>query len=201
LIADDLDINRDLLSFILKPTGFEICMVADGAEAVAQAEAWLPHVVLMDLRMPVIDGYEATRRIRAALGSNVKIIAVSASVFNENKQLAKDAGVDAFLAKPYNPSELLELIRQLTGIKYVSQKKQQTEQSVESVPELPTSEEIQRLPSDLTAQLFEATCRADYDQMLALAEKASSYEASIGRRLRKLIESYDYGALQKILKT
>ena len=119
LVADDDAQNCDLLEQMLLPIGFETRTAEDGAQAVAQCQAWLPHLVLMDLRMPVMDGYEATRRIRAAHGPAVKIIVLSADVLTANQQQARAAGADAFLGKPFQEPDLLETIKALTGVEYI----------------------------------------------------------------------------------
>ena len=119
LVADDQQDNCELLERILVPLGFEVRSAGDGAQAVAQCQAWSPHLVVLDLRMPVLDGYEAARRIRAAHGPAVKILVHSASAFAEDRQRATTAGADAFLPKPLQEAELLESIRQLTGVTYV----------------------------------------------------------------------------------
>ena len=118
LVADDDAANRELLEEMLRPIGFEIRTAVDGAQAVAQCQAWRPHLVLMDLRMPVMDGFEATRQIRAAHGAAVKIMALSAGVLEENQQQALAAGVDVFLAKPFREAELLETIKGMTGVEF-----------------------------------------------------------------------------------
>ena len=110
--------NRLLLEQLLGAVGFETRTANDGAEAVATCVQFLPQVVLMDLRMPVMDGYEATRRIREAHGTGVKIVALSASVFVDNRTQALVDGADAFIAKPFREEDLLEQIRQLTGVEY-----------------------------------------------------------------------------------
>jgi PAS domain S-box-containing protein len=120
LVVDDKEENRDLLTAMLRPLGFEIRESADGEQAVADVAAWRPQVILMDLRMPVMDGLEATRRIRAGAGPEiVKIIAVTASAFDEDRQAAQAAGVDGFIAKPFRESELLESLQRLAGVEYV----------------------------------------------------------------------------------
>src|SRR3954453_15014970 len=80
LIADDIEDNRQLLAQLLAPVGFPIRLATNGAEAVQEFEAWRPHLILMDFRMPVMDGHEAIRRIRAKAGGQIpRIIAVTAS--------------------------------------------------------------------------------------------------------------------------
>src|SRR5947199_242458 len=87
LIADDVEDNRQLLAQLLAPVGFETRLATNGAEAVQQFERWRPHLILMDFRMPVMDGHEAIRRVRAlAGGKEPKTIAVTASAMDENRQ-------------------------------------------------------------------------------------------------------------------
>ncbi|MDZ4686185.1 MAG: PAS domain S-box protein, partial [Planctomycetaceae bacterium] len=87
LIADDIEDNRQLLAQLLAPVGFEVRLATNGAEAVREFEGWRPDLILMDFRMPVMDGHEAIRRIRAMVGGeHPKIIAVTASAMDENRQ-------------------------------------------------------------------------------------------------------------------
>src|SRR6185436_10129796 len=106
LIADDIEENRQLLSQLLAPVGFEIRLATNGAEAVREFEHWRPHLILMDFRMPVMDGHEAIRRISAmAGGKELKIIAVTASAMEENRQALMEVGADDFIGKPFREAE------------------------------------------------------------------------------------------------
>ena len=201
LVTDDSQENRYVLQYLLASVGFEIRTAKDGAEAVALCKEWAPHLLLLDLRMPVMDGYEAARQIRAAHGSAVKIIALSACVFAEDQQQALAAGADAFLSKPFLQEELLELIKQLIGVDYVNDdsKAGAVEPPASGKPEVPTADEILRLPTGLVASLREATILADYDQMLELADQVAIRDGDLGRRLRQLVERFDYRTLQHVL--
>ncbi len=203
LAVDDERENRNLLERMLVPAGFELRIANDGAEAVALCKEWSPQLVLLDLRMPIMDGFEATRQIRAEHGSTVKILALSAGVFAENRQQALDAGADMFLGKPFRQGDLLERIKQLTGVDYVYRDVEEEKPADLSTSEatLPTAVEIDQLPAELVEQLSEATSRADYDQMLALVEQMAARNETISRQLRQLVERFDYVTLQKVLKT
>ena len=167
----------------------------------ALCKEWLPQLVVLDLRMPVMDGFEVTRQIRAEHGSTVKIIALSAGVFAENQRMALDAGADMFLGKPFQEGDLLEQIKQLTGVDYVYRDVEAEKPAAlsESEAKLPTAVEIGQLPAELVNQLREATSRADYDQMLALVEQMAVHNETISRQLRQLVERFDYNTLQKVL--
>ena len=120
LIADDIEDNRQLLAQLLAPVGFEIRLATNGAEAVQEFEQWRPHLILMDFRMPVMDGHEAIRRIRAmAGGEDTKIIAVTASAMDENRQELMEIGADDFISKPFREAELFQKIHAHVGVEYV----------------------------------------------------------------------------------
>ena len=122
LIADDAEGNRNLLVQLLDPVGFVTRVVTNGQDAFDEFEAWRPHLILMDMRMPRVDGYEATRRIRATPGgSDVAIIGVSASAFAEMRQGVFDAGVDEFITKPFRVGELFAKIGELLGAEYIEE--------------------------------------------------------------------------------
>src|SRR6202521_3245723 len=120
LIADDIEDNRQLLAQLLAPVGFEIRLATNGAEAVREFEQWRPHLILMDFRMPVMDGHEAIRRIRAmAGGADLKIIAVTASAMDDNRQELMGIGADDFVGKPFREAELFQKIHVHLGVEYV----------------------------------------------------------------------------------
>jgi len=104
-----MQILRDLLT----NAGFEIVEAENGEQALAAVANQRPDLILMDIQMPIMDGYEATRRIKADPTSGViPIIAVTSHVMDGGEQKARDAGCDDFVAKPYSPRELLAKIRQ-----------------------------------------------------------------------------------------
>ncbi|MDO8754337.1 MAG: ATP-binding protein, partial [Anaerolineales bacterium] len=114
LIADDKDDNRVLLSQMLGRIGFEVREVVNGEQAVQEFKKWRPHMILMDTRMPVMNGYEAIKRIRSSVdGKKVKIVSVTASAFEEDRKKAMEIGADDFLGKPFREDVLLEKIKAL----------------------------------------------------------------------------------------
>jgi signal transduction histidine kinase/ActR/RegA family two-component response regulator len=113
LVVDDHRAARQLLMRLLSPIGFQVREAADGLEAVEAWHAWSPHVICMDERMPVLDGREAARRIKAAPGgTSTLIVALTASGFDEDHVDLRAAGYDAFLIKPYSETELLRILQQ-----------------------------------------------------------------------------------------
>ncbi|PWF55033.1 ATP-binding protein [Massilia glaciei] len=117
LVVDDVDANRQVLKDLLEHVGFEIALAVNGREGVRVAGEWRPDAVLMDIVMPVMDGLEATRVMRALPGGGgLRIIAISASVTREDEGATYEAGVDAFMSKPVRQNRLLEKLGELLGL-------------------------------------------------------------------------------------
>jgi two-component system, cell cycle response regulator DivK len=111
VVEDQLD-NRQIIRDMLAPTGYEITEVGNGEEALAAIAKQRPDLVLMDIQLPVMDGYEATRRIKAdpALRS-IPIIAVTSYALSGEETKARSAGCDEYVPKPFSPRQLLAKIR------------------------------------------------------------------------------------------
>jgi two-component system, cell cycle response regulator DivK len=114
LVAEDQEDLRAILRFTLEGAGYDVVEAMNGAEAVAKAETERPNLVLMDIQMPILDGYEATRRIKALAGmAQTPIVAVSSFAMKGDEEKARAAGCDAYVTKPYSPRQLLALVRKL----------------------------------------------------------------------------------------
>ncbi|WP_286744273.1 ATP-binding protein [Aquabacterium sp. UBA2148] len=119
LVVDDVTTNRQLLLEMLRPLGFDTLEAADGQEAVQLAQRCPPDLVLMDLAMPVLDGLSATRMLRATQGTqDIAVIALTANASDQHRQDAQQSGANAFLAKPFDRQELLDLIGQTLGLSW-----------------------------------------------------------------------------------
>jgi len=192
LVADDAPDNRELLAQMLEPVGFSVRCVADGRAALEEFEEWRPRLVLMDMRMPVMDGYEATRRIRAMPGgADVAIIGVTASAFAEMRQGVFDAGVDEFVGKPFHESELFDKIAQLLGAHYVYEEEKEEATPEPEVESMFSAEALAALPKDLTDRIRNATVSADFDAVLELADEVGRIDERLAAALRNLAERYD----------
>jgi len=110
LLAEDVEINQEIIAVLLEPTGIMIDMAFDGKEAIAMASKTIYDLVLMDIRMPVVDGLEATRIIRAS-GGAMPIVAMTANVFTEDIKACIDAGMDDHIGKPIELVDLLGKLR------------------------------------------------------------------------------------------
>ena len=112
LLVEDNEMNRDMLSRRLQRKGFEVVIAVDGQEGVDMATSETPDLILMDLSLPVMDGWEATRRIKADDGTNgIPVIALTAHAMQGDEDKALEAGCDDYDTKPVNFKRLLEKIR------------------------------------------------------------------------------------------
>jgi len=116
LLVEDNELNRDMLSRRLSRKGFDVQFAFDGQEAVEKAKALMPDLVLMDIGLPVIDGYDATRAIKSDEATKlIPVIALTAHAMAEDRKRCLDAGCDDFDTKPIDLSRLLEKIQTLLG--------------------------------------------------------------------------------------
>ncbi len=120
LVVDDRLESRLLLVKLLSAVGLQVKEAENGQEAIALWENWSPHLIWMDMRMPLMDGYEATRRIKSTLkGQATVIIALTASAFEEDRLVVLSAGCDDFMRKPFREEVLWEKMAQHLGIQYL----------------------------------------------------------------------------------
>jgi two-component system, cell cycle response regulator DivK len=112
LVIEDQEDNRAILRDLLTTVGYELVEAVDGADGVAKAEAEKPDLILMDIQMPVMDGYEATRRIKAIPAcASIPVIAVTSYALSGDEAKTRAAGCDGYVAKPYSPRQMLATIR------------------------------------------------------------------------------------------
>ncbi|HYD07005.1 MAG TPA: response regulator [Reyranella sp.] len=116
LVVEDTEDNRQILRDLLGMAGYDMIEAHDGAEGVNQAAAHKPDLILMDIQMPVMDGYEATRRIKANPElKDIPILAVTSYALSGDEQKARAAGCDGYIAKPYSPRQMLAKVREILG--------------------------------------------------------------------------------------
>jgi two-component system, cell cycle response regulator DivK len=116
LVVEDTEDNRQILRDLLTAAGYELIEAVDGETGVAMAGEHRPDLILMDIQLPMIDGYEATRRIKAdpAL-AHIPIIAVTSYALSGDEEKTRAAGCDGYIAKPFSPRQLLGKVRELVG--------------------------------------------------------------------------------------
>ncbi|CAK0759092.1 hypothetical protein CCP3SC5AM1_250017 [Gammaproteobacteria bacterium] len=185
LIVDDESVNRAILRELLKPVGFDINEASNGLAALEIFEHWQPSVVLMDLRMPIMDGYETTRRIKLTMaGRTTPIIMVTASIFTDDKLTG---GVDAFLRKPFKVEELFETIGRCLNLHYIFAN------DVEPTPA--TASTSVALPLDFVNAMRQAISEGDIAHLMELIDQAETLNGDAARTLRTIANQYDYDGL------
>jgi two-component system, cell cycle response regulator DivK len=113
LVVEDQEDNRQILRDLLANAGYDMIEAEDGQQAIAAAAQHRPDLILMDIQLPMLDGYEATRRIKADPALNaIPIIVVTSYALSGDEERARAAGCDAYVAKPYSPRALLAKIRE-----------------------------------------------------------------------------------------
>jgi len=195
LVVDDQEDSRALLVKILSSVGFEAYEATDGAQAVACFEDIRPHAVLMDLRMPAMDGFETTRRIKQSpRGAITPIIAVTASTFEDDRRRALDGNMDDFVAKPFHDTEVLEALGARLGIEYLymDEVRTPTPTMLPIAAEPSSSESLSDVPSQLLDELRSATVAAEYDRALELVGDLAATVPATAEELRRLVRSFDY---------
>jgi PAS domain S-box-containing protein len=204
LIVDDSDDNRKLLVRILEGSGFRTMQASNGREAVEVFSKLHPDLILMDIRMPVMDGYEATHEIREKPGGgSVKIVFVTASAFDRTRQQAMVYGADDFVGKPFRVPELLDKIRFHLDLEYNQAPKGSTpakQADATGAAGGPAPDFAGRLPPDVVVRLREATAKADYDAILEEIGRLYSVDTQAAQAFQSLIERFEYQKLLDLLK-
>jgi PAS domain S-box-containing protein len=197
LIADDRDENRCLLKDMLSPLNAQIIEAVNGVEVLNNAAEFEPDIIFMDLIMPVMDGYEATRRIRQNGSLNHTIvIAVSASVFNQVREASAAAGCDDFLAKPVQWDELLKLLRTYLKADWICDDTKAPEPEPEPVPFIPP-------PKKEIAELYQFVITGDIEgigELLTRIESLGPGFVPFTTKIFQLMNTYQLDEIQKIIE-
>ncbi len=198
LIAEDQLENRILLHKILEPLGFDIRDAVNGKDAVEIFEQWHPDLIWMDIRMPIMDGLEATHRIKATdAGLHTKIIAITALALEEEKTEIMQAGCDDFIRKPYRNTEIYDILSRHLGLRFVYEEKPVTPPAE---PELDLQpQQLSILPSDLIQLLNQAVIESNPEDITLLINKIFALDPAIGRALRVIAGKFDYYRILKLI--
>ena len=198
LIVEDQMESQLLLTQLMKSVGFPVKVAENGARAVEIFQSWQPNLIWMDRRMPVMDGMEATRRIRNLPGGkSVKIVAVTASAFKEQREEMLNCGMDDFVRKPYRFSEIYESMTKQLGVKFTYADAAATEPASDVTL---TPEMLEVLPPDLRRELRDALESLEGERIGAAIQQVPPYDAKLHGVLRYLVENYNYPAIIQALQ-
>jgi CheY-like chemotaxis protein len=198
LVADDNPMNRELIAATLGPMGFEVSGVADGLEAEAVFHEWKPHAILMDMKMPVLDGYEATRRIKATPeGQQTFILGLTASAFEEDRSAVLDSGASDFMRKPFKQDELLAVLGKQLNLRYLYS--EETPPLAAMTEAAHATADFSSLPEELRAGFLKACGEADYERLVELCEQFVDMDSTAAERLRMRVNAFDYDGIAQLL--
>ena len=204
LVVDDKEVNRALLVKLLTPLGFAVREAANGREAVEIWQAWEPHLIWMDMRMPVMDGYEATRRIKATTkGQATVVVALTASALEEDREIILSEGCDAYMRKPFREHDLFETLRRHLGVKFLYQQpttQPETTRASKSDDRERLARRASALPATLLEDLRKATILGYQDEILQQVARIVELDALLADELAGLAKNYEHDKMLALLE-
>ncbi|MEG4394744.1 response regulator [Microcoleus sp. BROC3] len=217
LIVDDREDNRQLLVKMLSPCGFGLQQATNGHEAIEMWENWHPHLILMDLRMPVMDGYEATKQIKAKIKQreqekgkmNIshpdspipKIIALTASTIEGRQAFALLVGCDDFMSKPFRKTDIFDTLNKHLGVKYLYSDSTDfistgDRNYLSSSPSNAALAYLPTLPAEWIDNMKQVIRSADFDLIVRTIDEIRDAHPEFAEILQGHLDNFDY---QKIL--
>jgi signal transduction histidine kinase/DNA-binding NarL/FixJ family response regulator len=200
LVVDNDSKNRLLLIHLLSSTGFDVQEACNGQEAIEKWSVWKPDLILMDMRMPVMNGYEATRKIKAATDHHFPlIIALTAHAFEEEKQQILEIGCDEFMRKPFQKEELLLKISTLLNLQYSY-----------TNPEFNTNNysdfvldqaALNVMPKEWIEQLYQSVSQCRDRLTYQLIQQIPPEYSSLAQALTDLTENFQFDEIIKLINS
>ena len=203
-VIDDRETNRLALKRLLESVGFQPRTANNGHEAIALWQEWQPDLIWMDMRMPIMDGYEATRQIKAR--SRVKetvVIAITASAFEEQRAKILDSGCDDFVAKPFTERIIFDKLTQHLGVKFIYQAESdyhRANTANSNSIEL-SREDFAALSPTLIASINQAAIAVDSSQIEQLIKEIPEDKQYIVRSLTEMLAEYDFDRIIDLTQT
>ncbi|MEG4007820.1 AAA family ATPase [Microcoleus sp. Pol11C1] len=215
LIADDAFDNRQLLLKLLSAIGFEVYEAKNGREAIEKWEQYSPHLIFMDMRMPVMDGYEATKQIKAKASSNsplvnsgggiesqsTAIVAITSSSFEEEKAIVLSTGCDDFIRKPFREANIFDALHKHIGVQFVFEELNAAPSFTENEVNVLTKTAFSELPPELVANLQQAISNLDVEQMQAVISQIREINQPLARASAACIKNFQYEQLLNLIHT
>ena len=199
LAVDDKQANRKLLIKLLSPLGFEVKEASNGQEAIVIWDEWEPHLIWMDMRMPVMDGYEATKYIKSTTkGNATAVIALTASVLEEEKAIVLSAGCDDFVRKPFKEKTIFETLSKHLGVKYLYEELEFQDGDNLAAQPL-TSDSFCVMPQSWLVRLSNAVLEADSEITMALIQEIPDSEVSLATKLTQLVRQFQFETISDLI--
>ena len=193
LIADDRLDNRLLLIQLLTPFKFQLSQATNGQEVIEMWEKHSPHIIFMDMRMPVMDGYEATKHIKATTkGQSTAIVAVTASTFDEEKAVILSAGCDDCITKPFRDTSIFEALEKHIGVKFIWEETKPNQNFNPIETHILTKSAFATLPPELVNNLHQAITNLDLDFMQTVISQITLINQPLGNAIAGCIKTFKY---------
>ena len=193
LVVDDRWENRQIVLKLLEPIGFEVKEASNGKEAVEVWQEWQPHLIWMDMRMPVMNGYEATEYIKSQLqGQATYIIALTASTFEEERVIVLSAGCDDFVRKPFRENVLFDKMAQYLGVEYIYAESESQEKEAIQANFVFEPAALEVMPSKWLTQLKEAASELDEDLIADLLAQIPDEHTLLAQALQNKVSDFDF---------
>jgi signal transduction histidine kinase/DNA-binding NarL/FixJ family response regulator len=206
LVVEDGWENRQLLVKLLQPLGFEVKEAVNGLEALEILESWKPHLIWMDLRMPVMDGYEATQQIRTKLeGQAMAIIALTAHLFKEERAAILSAGFDDCVTKPFREVELFAVMSKHLGVRYLYEESMTSEASNEknvwSEENVLSVEAIALLPNEWLSNLKRSIIIGDPNAMELAIAPIRTQNYALASAIASALDNFEYDNILDLIES
>jgi signal transduction histidine kinase/ligand-binding sensor domain-containing protein/DNA-binding response OmpR family regulator len=201
LVVDDSPENRLILSSLLEEAGFSVLLAENGKVALDVFERDTPDFIWMDMRMPVIDGYEAVRQIRRRPGGDtLPIVALTATAYKEQRLRILDSGCDDIVVKPFREHEIFDMMTRFLKIAYVYDQGTEPEPITGSGTEL-TSGRLAELPAQILKDLDEATLELDLDAIQEVIDRIAELAPDTARELQAITRDFEISRIRTLLSS
>jgi len=207
LVVDDRERDRELLVKMLSQVGFDVAQSSNGKDAIVKWEQWEPHLIFMDMRMPFMDGYNATKKIKStAKGKNTIIIAITANIFADKPSLILSFGGDDIIYKPIQSGIIFDKISKHLSLDYVYQEIRNDRGDCDLVEKSLNSSEfilaLSKLPKSLIIELEKATLMVEQSLLVPLLDQIYSYDNELTKTIQNHLDNLEhYKILEAIEKT
>ncbi|SKB13861.1 putative Mitogen-activated protein kinase kinase [Planktothrix sp. PCC 11201] len=202
LIVDDRWDNRQLLVKLLSPFGFELLEAINGQEAISIWEQLSPHLIFMDMRMPVMDGYEATQHIKSTIkGQATAIIVITASSFEEEKAIVFSCGCDDFVRKPFREENILEMLQKHLGVQFIFEDVNILPISSKNEVDYLTKSALAALPSEVLVALEKAISNLDLEQIQSVISQIQDIDPLLAKAIQGTIKNFQYEDLLNLISS
>ncbi|MES9957147.1 MAG: bacteriohemerythrin [Sedimenticola sp.] len=197
VVEDNLE-SRVLLVSMLSDVGFDVREAENGESAVEQFREWQPHLVWMDMHMPVMDGVEATVHIRDLPGGkNARVLAITASVFEDQRVRIMEAGCDGVVYKPFKAHEIFDAMAEQLDVRYIHASDEQAESDGSGYTVSPAELEI--LPATVRQALADSIVNLSVDNVNTAIEQVQNLDPGLADRLQSLADNLQYSEILKLL--